>query len=61
VAWGMSFSAIGRLLGVSDVAVLKWARAEASSLPEPVVSAEVAVVDEMWHHLKKNRSYCEAC
>ena len=53
---GMSFSAIGRLLGVSDVAVLKWVRAEASALPDPVASAEVAVVevDEMWHFLKKS-------
>ena len=29
----MSFSMISRLLGVSDVAVLKWIRAEASALP----------------------------
>ncbi len=51
----MSFSMIGRLLGVSDVAVLKWVRAEASALPEPAVpAAMVAVeVDEMWHFLKK--------
>ncbi len=34
---GMSFSAIDRLLGVSDVAVLKWVRAAASALPEPEV------------------------
>jgi len=52
---GMSFSAIGRLLGVSDVAVLKWVRAEASALPEPEVGASVVTVevDEMWHFLKK--------
>ena len=61
---GMSFSAISRLLGVSDVAVLKWVRAEAAALPEPEVSAEVVTVegrpkagqtevDEMWHFLKK--------
>lgn len=51
----MSFSMIGRLLGVSDVAVLKWVRAEASALPEPEVPAEVVTVevDEMWHYLKK--------
>ena len=53
---GMSFSAISRLLGVSDVAVLKWVRAEAAALPEPEVSAEVVTVevDEMWHYLKKS-------
>ncbi len=53
---GMGFSAIGRLLGVSDVAVLKWVRAEAASLPEPEISAAVVTVevDEMWHYLKKS-------
>ena len=52
----MSFSAIGRLLGVSDVAVLKWVRAEASALPEPEVPAAVVTVevDEMWHFVKKD-------
>ena len=53
---GMSFSGIGRLLGVSDVAVLKWVRAEAAGLPEPEVPASVVTVevDEMWHFIKKN-------
>ena len=53
---GMSFSMIGRVLGVSDVAVLKWVRAEAASLPEPVVPSSVVTVevDEMWHFLKKS-------
>ena len=53
---GMSFSMIGRVLGVSDVAVLKWVRAEASALPEPEVCASVTTVevDEMWHFLKKS-------
>lgn len=52
---GMSFSMIGRVLGVSDVAVLKWVRAEAASLPEPEVGSSVVTVevDEMWHFLKK--------
>ena len=51
----MSFSMIGHLLGVSDVAVLKWVRAKASALPEPEVPAEVVTVamDEMWHFIKK--------
>ncbi len=54
----MSFSMIGRLLGVSDVAMLKWVRAEASALPDPAVSVEVVAVevDEMWHYLKKTRT-----
>ena len=52
----MSFSMIGRLLGASDVAVLKWVRAEASALPDPAVSAEVVTVevDEMWRFLEKS-------
>ena len=51
----MSFNGIGRLLGVSDVAVLKWVRTEAMALPEPEVAASVVTVevDEMWHFLKK--------
>ena len=55
---GMSFSMIGRVLGVSDVAVLTWVRAEASALPEPVVSAAVhtVAVDEMGHVLKRSLS-----
>ena len=47
----MSFCGIGRLLGVSDVAVLKWLRAEAEALPEPDMPADVEIVmlDEMQH------------
>ena len=56
----MSFSMIGRLLGVSNVAVLKWVRAEASVLPEPTVPAEMVTVevDEMWHFIKKSLPSC---
>ncbi|MCP5197145.1 MAG: hypothetical protein H6974_10220 [Gammaproteobacteria bacterium] len=53
----MSFLGIARILGVSDVAVMKWVRAEAQSLPEPEIPADVATVslDEMWHFLEKKR------
>ena len=53
---GMSCSAIGRLLGVSGVAVLKGVRAEASALPEPEVGAAVVTVevDGMWRFLKES-------
>ena len=56
----MRFSLIGRLLGVSDVAVLKWMRAEAPALPEPEVAAEVVTVevDEMWHFLEESLPSC---
>ncbi len=52
-----SFCMIARLLGVSDVAVLNWVRAEAENLPAPAVSADVVTItlDEMWHFLQKNR------
>ena len=52
-----SFGMIGRLLGVSDVAVLKWVRAEAQSIPEPKVESDLLVVtlDEMWHYVQKNK------
>jgi len=33
------------LQGVSDVAVLKWVRAETSPLPDPAVSAGVATLE----------------
>jgi hypothetical protein len=51
----MSFCAIARILGVSDVAVLSWVRDEARQLPEPSTKAEVVVValDEMWHLVKQ--------
>ena len=51
----MSFLGIARILGVSDVAVMKWVRAEAQSLPEPEVPADVVTVslDEMCHFLEK--------
>lgn len=49
----MSFCSIARLLKVSDVAVLKWIRAEAAKLPEPERAADIVLltVDEMWHFL----------
>ena len=52
----MSFNAIGRLLGVSNVAVLTLIRAEAFALPEPEVPAEVVMVevDEMGYFIKRS-------
>jgi transposase-like protein len=54
----MSFGMIGRILGVSDVSVLRWVRAEAEALPEPDVPADVKVlvIDEMWHFVKKGQA-----
>ena len=52
----MSFGSIARLLGVSDVSVLRWVRAEAKTLSEPEVAAEhvIVTIDELWHFLKKD-------
>ena len=46
-----SFGMIGRMLGVSNVAVMKWIRKEAEQLPEPAVPKEATLIqiDEMWH------------
>src|SRR5208282_6302717 len=56
----MSFCAIARILGVSDVAVLNWVRDEARQLPEPSINADVVVVtlDEMWRFVKKSLVNC---
>src|ERR1700712_2810025 len=54
----MSFGMIGRILGVSDVSVLRWVRAEAEALLEPDVPADVKVLvlDEIWHFVKKRQA-----
>ena len=49
---GMGFRAIGRVLKVSNVTVLKWIRAfgeaaEREHKPEP--PPRVAMIDEVWH------------
>ena len=47
----MSFGMIGRILGVSNVAVIKWVRIEAKQLPEPAVlkGTTLIQINEMWH------------
>jgi transposase-like protein len=52
---GLGFRAIGRLLGVSNVAVLKWVRQAAKALPEAKTTAVVDILemDELWHFIKK--------
>ena len=46
---GMGFRAIGRILNVSNVAVLKWIRKFGEELPPPTPPEEVLVMnlDEM--------------
>jgi len=54
-----SFCRIAKLLGVSDVCVLKWIRQVANALPEHEISGSVVDVefDELWHFVKKNQSH----
>lgn len=56
---GVSMSKIGKLLGVSDVAVLKWIRREAQGIEERSAKADskIVMIDEMWHFVngKKRR------
>jgi transposase-like protein len=57
---GLGFRSIGRILGVSNVAVLKWVRKAGDILQENIgnrsaFSPKVAVMelDEMWHFIQK--------
>lgn len=51
----MSYRMIARVLGVSQVSVYQWIKAEAKALPAPEMPADIQIVnlDEMWHFLKK--------
>jgi transposase len=51
-----SFRMIGKILGVSNVSVLKWIRNIVNEIPEPEIQNNVTdiEIDEMWHFLKKN-------
>jgi len=58
---GMGFRSIGRILGVSNVAVLNWIREFGQTiqdyvetkLPKDIHDIEVIEIDEMWHFTKK--------
>ena len=59
---GLGFSAIGRLLGVSDVAVLRWVRSAGEKIKEALLAQippaiddmDIIEIDEMWHYTQKN-------
>lgn len=59
---GVGFRGIGRLLGVSNVTVLKWMRdigeqlknQALAQLPADVDAMDVIEIDEMWHYTQKN-------
>ena len=63
---GMGFRAIGRVLKVSNVSVLRWIRSAGehvkayvnSNLPDNIHDIDVIEMDEMWHFtVKQNESY----
>lgn len=53
-----SLGMIGKLLQVSNVAVLKWVRKEAKSLERPSIPADLNLVqiDEMWHYVNGKKT-----
>lgn len=57
---GISMNKIGKLLGVSDVAVLKWVRKEADLVEDnsPHAESKIVMIDEMWHFVNgKKRKF----
>ena len=58
---GMGFRSIGRILGVSNVAVLNWIREFGQitkayvqqKLPKDIHDIDVIEIDEMWHFTQK--------
>jgi transposase len=55
-----SFRMLGRILGSHYTLVYRWIREFGESLPEPVISGEIAEMefDEMWHFVgQKKRNF----
>ena len=61
---GLGFRAVGRILKVSNVAVLKWVKQAASRLrserPSYDATGRIMEIDEMWHYVgeKTAKSGC---
>ena len=54
---GCSMRSIGRIFGVSTVAVLKWIRAAAAKIQETPISASAyVIIDEMWHFINGKKT-----
>lgn len=59
---GLGFRSIGRILGVSNVTVLKWIRSMGEKLFQSgalwqhtnIKSVDQIQIDEFWHYVKKN-------
>jgi transposase-like protein len=52
-----SYNFLGKLFGVSPVAIMKLIKRTASKLPDPVVSSSIKEIsfDEMWHFLLEKK------
>ena len=62
----MGFRAIGRVLKVSNVSVLRWIRSAGehvkfyvnSNLPDNLHEIDIIEMDEMWHFTQKKNESC---
>ena len=57
---GISMNKMGKLLGVSDVAVLKGVRKEADLIEEgpPHAENKIVMINEMWHFVNGKKRKC---
>jgi hypothetical protein len=51
---------MGKILNTNHALVYRWIRAFGESLPEPVVSGGIQLMqfDEMWHFLQQKKENC---
>ena len=54
---------IGKILGVSNVAVLKWVRQQAQQIKEssPQADSGIVMIDEMWHFVNGRKTKYGCC
>lgn len=63
---GMGFRSIGRILGISNVAVLKWIKTFGkevktfmmTKIPNNLNEIDIVKIDEMWHFTSKKNENC---
>jgi transposase-like protein len=57
---GLGFRAIGRLLGYSQVSIMKWVeqageKAKTQMISTPTDSRDVIEIDELWHYVGRKK------
>ena len=57
-AVGLSFRTVGKIIGVSDVTILRWVRSFAEmNYEKPAPKGEIEVeLDEMWHYVVSKKT-----